>query len=128
MIFRHESGERTTGTVVGGTSTRHVACEHCSSDDIFPTESSSESYISIVEEVPSLSIQSGGPSDPDATYNIEYNHDTKVALEFNPVHTLSQKLTRSILLASLSKDGKYLATVSETGIVQIFDVGSAKRL
>lgn len=120
-------------TVVAGTS--QGACEHCqfsliADDDYSPTvSSSSESYFSIDKlEDTSLSLQLDIQSDPDATdRNVEYNHETKIAREPKLVHTLSQIATPT-LAASFSMDGKYLATVSQTGIVQIFDMETAKRL
>ena len=59
---------------------------------------------------------------PDATdYDVEHSHETKIALEPSLVHTLSHTATPT------SIDGKYLATLSTTGILQIFDVKSGKR-
>ena len=99
-----------------------------SSDDLSP--SSSASYFSIDEEDASPPLQSGVPSNQDATYNlgynVEYTRGTN-ALALNLVHTSTQSAA-STLSASLSMDGKYLATVSDFGMVQIFDVKSGKRL
>ena len=50
-----------------------------------------------------------------------------VALELKLIHTLAETATPAHA-ASLSTDGKYLATVSIAGVVQIFDVESGKRL
>ena len=84
----------------------------------------------MVEEDTSPSLQSAVPSNPDASYNVGYNveyiHDTN-ALELNLVHTSTQSAAPT-LSASLSMDGKYLATISELGMVQMFDVKSGKSL
>ena len=64
----------------------------------------------------------------DGTYNVEFNHDTKVALELNLVHTLAQN-TDTVTYAAFSMDGKYLATVSFAGgRVHVFDVKTGKKL
>ena len=43
------------------------------------------------------------------------------------MHTSIERLA-PVYAASLSIDGKYLATVSAAGVVQIFDVESGERL
>ena len=80
----------------------------------------------------SLSLQSGKTcvtqsDERYAIYNVEFNRDTKVALELNLVHT-SIRSDSPTFTTSLSMDGKYLATLSRTGIVQIFDVKTGKNL
>jgi len=79
----------------------------------------------------SLALQSkvspiAQPDNPDSTWNVEFNPDTKVALELNPVHIFTQNTTRTY--AAFSMDGKYLATVSETGTVHIFDAMTGQRI
>ena len=64
--------------------------------------------------------------DPDAVYNVEFNPETKVPLMLNLEHSLTKIAVRTY--AAFSMDGKYLATVSEPGIVQIFDVKTGKCL
>ena len=66
------------------------------------------------------------PDDPSVTYRVEFNHDTKVALKLNQVHTLTRNTSRTC--AAFSPDGKYLATASEDGTVHIFDSKTGKRL
>ena len=80
---------------------------------------------------PSISLQSNvspviQPEGPDPTWNVEFNSDTKVALEMNLVHTLFLNTVETY--AAFSIDGKYLATVSATGAVHIFDVKTGKRI
>ena len=124
-----------------------------------PVSSSSESYFSALEEesasdrlynsrqdeggyddkpqnyTPNVSSLSQSkvslvaqPDNPDSTWNVEYNPDTKVALDLNPVYTLTQNTTSTY--AAFSMDGKYLATLSESGTVHIFvfDVMTGKRI
>ena len=71
----------------------------------------------------SLSLHSDVTYDPHANHNVESNRDMKVML--NLVHTFTQDAD---CYAAFSSDGEYLATVSEIGAVQIFDVMSDKRL
>ena len=65
----------------------------------------------------------------DATYNVEFNHDTKVSLELNLVHTLTQVTVKDTVRThtAFSMDGKYLATVSGADM-HTFDVRTGKRL
>ena len=65
------------------------------------------------------------PDDPDATYKVEFNPDTEVALKLNRVHTLTQ--CTDITYAAFSVDGKYLAAASND-CVYTFDVKTGKRL
>ena len=64
------------------------------------------------------------PHEPHGTYNVEFNHDTKVALKL--MHTLTQNTDTTY--AAFSMDGNYLATVSQTGILHTFDVKTGKGL
>ena len=135
------------------TSKNQIVCQHCKSykttvDNLPPIlspVSPSESYFSVDEEGGSCddNIQENEttkdstkrsdqtyfphPDDPDVTFNVESNHNTKVALKLNQVHTLSQMASRTY--AVFSPDGKYLATASmNDGTVQIFDAKTGKRL
>lgn len=65
------------------------------------------------------------PYDSDATYSVDFNHDTKVALKLNLVHILSSTGETHV---AFSVDGKYLATASEDGILHIFDGKTGKSL
>ena len=62
----------------------------------------------------------------DATYNVEFNRDTKAVLKLNLMRMLTQNTFSTY--AAFSTDGKYLATASVVGIVYIFDVTAGKRL
>ena len=65
--------------------------------------------------------------DPNDTYNVEFSHDTKVALKLNLIHTLTQNTSPTF--AAFSMDSKHLVTVSaDGGIVHIFDAKTGKRL
>ena len=75
---------------------------------------------------PSISGNASLSDDPDATYNVELNHATKVALKLNLVHTLSQHTFPTYV--AFNMDGKYLATASGAGVVHIFDVTTGKKL
>ena len=66
------------------------------------------------------------PDDPGVTYHVESNLDSKVALKLSLVHTLTQNASRTS--AAFSPDGKYLATASREGEVQIFDAKTDKRI
>ena len=61
----------------------------------------------------------------DTAYNVKFNHDAKIVL--NLVHALTVNDTDRIY-AAFNMDGNHLATVSEAGIVNIFDVKTGKRL
>lgn len=79
---------------------------------------------------PSLSLQSdvlsGTQLPSESTWNVEFNPDTEVALSVNLAHALTKNTAETY--AAFSVDGKYLATVSENGVVQIFDVKTGKKL
>ena len=62
--------------------------------------------------------------DADATYSVEFNHNTKATM--NLVHRLPKNTHTTY--AAFSRDGKYLAAVSLDGIVHIFDAKTGKRL
>ena len=139
-----------------GAGKSHIVCQHCKScqiaDNVLssilsPVSPSTESYFSVDEEEGSrgdnvqesetkkestnLPLQSDityfpQPDDPDVTYRVESNHDTKVALKLSQVHTLTQNNSRTY--AAFSSDGKYLATASDDGTVRIFDAMTGKRL
>ena len=103
------------------------------SDNLGESYTSDEDEIQNNSTIPgntSLSLQSNlspvAQPEADYTWKVEFNPDTKVALKLNLVHTLTQNAIRTY--AAFSMDGKYLATVSETGVVSIFDVKTGKRL
>ena len=90
-----------------------------------------ESYTSDEGEIPNDSTIPGNnlqsnvspvkqPEDPDSTWKVKFNPDAKVALKLNLVRTVTQNTARTY--AAFSMDGKYLATISETGVVHIFDM------
>ena len=134
----------------------HIVCQHCKScqttnDSISPILSPNESRFSVDEEggrgdnlqenetrkdptIPgNLSLRSDityfpqpRADDSGVIYNVEFNHDTTVALKLNLAHALTQNASRTY--AAFSPDSKYLATVSEAGIVHIFDAKTGSRL
>ena len=131
---------------------RQIVCQNCKSckttDEnlspiLSPVSPSTESYFSVNEEEGSrgdnlqdnetredstnLSLLSDVSDNPGATYRVESNHDTKVALKLCQVHTLTK--SDSITHAVFSPDGKYLAAASmNDGTVHIFDAKTGKRL
>lgn len=128
---------------VFGTSRGRIVCQRCRTTDdnlspiVSPLSSSSESYFSFGEDG-SVSDQSQKETDPDpdadglqendgnTAYSVEFNPHTKVTLRLSLERQLTQNGDRTY--AAFNMDGKYLATVSDAGRVQIFDVKTAKRL
>jgi len=75
--------------------------------------------------IASLSI-TDSPSKPQySAWDVQFNGDTKTALNLNLVHKLTQKGTTYL---SFNMDGKYLATASVLGIVSVFDSKTGKRI
>ena len=141
---------------VFGAGKYHFVCQDCKSGQITdnvlspilsPVSPSTESYFSVDEEEGSrgdnvqesetkkessnLPLRSDityfpHPDDRGIPYRVEFNHDTKVALKLNLVHTLTQNASRTY--AAFSPDGKYLASASREGEVHIFDTKTGKRL
>ena len=135
-----------------------ISCQHCKSrgttDDnpspvVSPISSSSESYASFLDDgsAPDQQQEESDQSeglqenetrnysgnthvtrhdDADTTFKVEFNPDTKVALKLNLEHSLTKNAVWTYV--AFSMDGKYLATVSEPGIMQIFDVKTGKCL
>ena len=139
----HELRQTIVGTRKG-----QIVCPHCesygttndnSSPILFPVSSSNEeeggrddnlreNYTSNeISGNSSLSLQSNVLLAQTNAWNVEFNPDTKVALQLNLVHKLTQN-TGTKTYAAFSMDEKYLASVSSTGILRVFDVKTGKRL
>lgn len=134
--------------MVFGSSKGHV-CHHCKSsyfsnnkleEGVCGDNVLRENYTSNEDETrkdftisdnASLSLRSAvtyfsRPADRDAAYSVKFNRDTKAVLKLNLVHTLIQNTDTAY--AAFSADGKNVATVSEAGIMHVFDVKTGKRL
>ena len=144
------------GTGKGSIVCQH--CKSCvtTNDNLSPVSSSSEFYSSIDEEAGGNLWENDISNDdkirkdstisgnhflrmqtdvspviqrakhPGSTWKVEFNPDTKIALKLNLVHAMSQRAVKTY--AAFSMDGKYLAAVSEIGIIHIYDVKTGKRI
>ena len=136
--------------IVGQRQIVYHDCKSCQTADnvlspvLSPVSTSTKSYFSVEEGIRGDNVQENEtrkdstnlsppsdtffphPDDPGVTYRVESNHDTKVALKLNQVHTLTRNTSRTY--AAFSPDGKYLATASQDGRVNIFDAKTGKRL
>ena len=112
-----------------GTSTVDTGCKHCKGEgghNANLPENDTSNEDGARKEPP---ISGNNPrslrSRSEATYNVEFKNDTKVALKLRLAYSLTQKPAKTY--AAFSMDGKYLATACEDR-VYFFDVETCKRL